>query len=348
MTVEVDLLVRDYAEHIDSLSTPVDIGELLDGRTGPFVRRPRAELTLGRAVAVGLAAFAVVLVGAGLAGILRTVTPVLDAATPDVDDRFVIELEGHGHNLLVFDPAGWLVVTDHPSGPIVKVRILSDGSAGEVVVIPSGHFDDLSGLTADDEGVLYFNDFSYQYRAGPEFAPPHFARPIATGGRFSNPGGLAVDSHGDLYIADGFGSGTRITRVELPSELGIGTATEIAIVPGNVPEGWRANDIDFGPNDELFVLNHVGEVWTIMFDSDRRMRSLSMVAAISGNPAALAVDATGTLYVGTEAGVVWSVNSTGEPIMVATGFGSIASMALGDSGTLYLVEGSRVSRLLLD
>lgn len=348
MNTDVDLLVRDYAEHIDSLSTPVDIKELLGRRTAPTIRRPRPEVTLGRGVAIGVAAFAAVLVAVGLAGIFRTDAPVLDVASLVPDERFSVDLEGHSHNLLVFDPAGWLVVTDHPDGPIVKVNILSDGSAGEVVVIPSGHFDDLSGLTADEEGILYFNDFSNQYRAGPGLPPPHFGRPIATGGRFSEPGGLGVDSHGDLYVADNFGLGTRITRVELPNGDGNATATEIAIVPGNVPEGWRANDIEFGPAGELFVLNHIGEVWSIAFAGDRTMRSLRTVATIPGDPTALAVDTTGTLYVGTAAGAVWLVNSTGEPIMLATGLDSIRSMVLDDSGSLYVVEGSRVSRWLLD
>jgi hypothetical protein len=347
MNVDVDRLVRDYAEHIDSLSTPVDIDELLNRRTAPIVRRPRTQLTRGRSVAIGLAAFAAVLVGVGLAGIFRTVAPVLDVATLDRDEPFLVGLEGH--NYLVFDPAGWLVVSGHPEGAIVKVKILADGLAGAVVVIPSSRFEDFSGLTADEEGVLYFNNYSNQHRSGPGFPPPRYYRsPISTGAQFSNPGGLAVDSHGDLYVADGFGSGTRITRLELPSEGGIGTATEIAIVPGDVPKGWRSNDIEFGAAGELFVLNHVGEVWAITFASDRTLRSLSVVATIPGNPAALAVDSAGALYVGTEAGVVWSVNSTGEPIMLATGFDSIGSMAFDDSGALYVVEGGRVSRLLLD
>lgn len=74
MSVDVEHLVRDYAEHLDSLSTAVDVDSLLDAQTKPVVRGPRRQLSKARGVVVGLAAFGVVL-SAGAIGILGPFDP---------------------------------------------------------------------------------------------------------------------------------------------------------------------------------------------------------------------------------------------------------------------------------
>ncbi len=79
MSVDVELLVRDYAEHLDSLSTAVDVDSLLDAQTKPVVRGPRRQLSLARGVVVGLAAFGVVL-AVGAIGILGPFNPSSDLA----------------------------------------------------------------------------------------------------------------------------------------------------------------------------------------------------------------------------------------------------------------------------
>ncbi len=68
--------------------------------------------------------------------------------------------------------------------------------------------------------------------------------------------------------------------------------------------------------------------------------------ASTGDPRALTFDASGTLYVGTDAGTVWSVDSAGEPTMVATGFDSIGGMAFDASGALYLAGEKEVLKIL--
>jgi hypothetical protein len=80
----VETLVRDYVEHIDSLSVPVDLDALVDSPTKPSVRGPNTRLSFKRGVAVGFAAFAVVL-AVGAIATLGPFTPAFDtAATPPV------------------------------------------------------------------------------------------------------------------------------------------------------------------------------------------------------------------------------------------------------------------------
>ena len=52
-----------------------------------------------------------------------------------VEEPFLVGMIGH--NYLVYDPAGWMVVTgaDFADSQMVKVEILPDGSAGEVEVV---------------------------------------------------------------------------------------------------------------------------------------------------------------------------------------------------------------------
>ncbi len=324
--------LSEYGRQLDSQIVTLEPADVHQLAPKPPVRR---------AWPIAVAAAAATLLLVGLIPLLGSNDDSPTGAI--VAEPFLVGMDGH--NYLVYDPAGWLVVTGGPEGPIVKVEILPDGSAGEVDVVPSSGFEDLSYLAVDDNGVLYFNNYAHQHRTGPGLEPPYWRTPIATGGAFVKPGGLSVDSNGDLYVADRFGSGTRITRIELPGEGGVGTATEVVTVPGEVPEGWRANDIEFGPTGELFVLNYVDEVWAVTFAADGSMASLRLFANIPGNPEALAFDASGTLYVGTETGAVWSVEPAEEPSMVATGCEGIRSWAVDVAGTLFLVEGDRLLRV---
>ena len=80
----VETLVRDYAEHIDSLSVPVALDSLVVSPTKPSVRGLNTRLSFTRGMAVGFAAFAVVLAVSAIAT-LGPFTPVSDTAeTPPV------------------------------------------------------------------------------------------------------------------------------------------------------------------------------------------------------------------------------------------------------------------------
>jgi hypothetical protein len=81
----VETLVRDYAEHIDSLSVPVALDSLVDSPTKPSVRGPNTRLSFTRGMAVAFAAFAVVL-AVGAIATLGPFTPVSDTAEgPAID-----------------------------------------------------------------------------------------------------------------------------------------------------------------------------------------------------------------------------------------------------------------------
>jgi hypothetical protein len=348
MNIDVDLLVRDYAEHIDSISTPVDIDELLVRRTASIVRRPRMQLTLGRGVAVGLAAFAVVLVGVGMAGFLRTVAPAADVATSDDSEPtaaldaytvqpFLVGLE-EGHQALAFDPSGWLIL--RAEGSTRRVEILPDGTAGETVVIAGLH-EDTHGLALDGSGVVYFGNAD-EVRAvspGSEILRWNDA-PLA---RFHQVVGVAVDASGDLYVADWLIAGDshfRIIRVNVLDDVTVGTVTEVATVP---TEDWNG-DIEFGSTGELFVLNSVGEIWVVAPDGAGQA-SVQMLATIPGQPNALAFNAPEILYVGTSEGTVWAVDPNGESKVVATGFDGIGALEFDTTGTLYLIAGNDVLKV---
>ena len=80
----METLVRDYVEHIDSLSVPVDLDALVDSPIKPSVRGLNTRFSFTGGMAVGFAAFAVVL-AVGAIATLGPFTPVSDTAeTPPV------------------------------------------------------------------------------------------------------------------------------------------------------------------------------------------------------------------------------------------------------------------------
>ena len=347
MNIDVDLLVRDYAEHMDSLSTPVDIDELLDRRTAPIVRRPRPRLTPGRGVAVGMAAFAVVLIGVGMAGVFRTVAPAADVAANDDSEAasvgaytvqpFLVGLE-EGHQALVFDPSGWLIL--RAEGRTRRVEILPDGTAGETVVIAGLH-EDTHGLALDGNGVVYFGNYGDVEVITPGSGIRRFSdAPFAV---FHQVVAVAIDATGDLYVAErptDISSHFRIIRITVLDDGTVGTVTEVATVP---TDGF-GGDIEFGPAGELFVLNSVGEIWVVAPDASGPA-SVQKLATIPGQPNALAFNAPESLYVGTSDGTVWSVDPNGESRLVATGFDRIGALDFDATGTLYLLAGNDVLKV---
>lgn len=261
---------------------------------------------------------------------------------------------------VVFDPTGGLFISEHLAGQVGRVEILPDGTAGERVVVASG-FEDLARLALDENGALYFSDYDAVIRvpdgSAVTWASPSTATRFALG--FAAAEGLAIDASGNLYIAhtdddrqrtdiaEGAEAITRITKVDVLEDDSAGTASEVVAIPGGV---W-GRDIEFGPTGELFVTtcqpgpscglgrnNDNDEIWAVTFGDDGSMTSLRLFASVPGGPRALAFDATGMLFVGTESGTVWSIDPAGQPTVVISGFGSVASMAFDASGTLYLAD----------
>ena len=251
-----------------------------------------------------------------------------------------------------FDPSGQLIVMEHLEGMSI-VEILEDGSAGEQVFIerqmpnqPSAderiepdvgafHGIDLEAMTLDENGTVYFADWRSVYRITnlPVGSTTEFFSPGAGPDQYG-PENVAIDANGDLYVAASSESGVLVTRVDVLDDGSAGTVTEIV----TVPRGGAHGDIEFGPTGELFVTTSTDEIWAITFADDGSMTSLRVSATIPGVPGALAADASGTLYVGTGSGILWSVEAGGDPVVVATGFDAISGLAFDASGTLYLAD----------
>ena len=251
-----------------------------------------------------------------------------------------------------FDPSGQLFVMDHIEGLSV-VEILADGSAGEQVFItyqtpnqlPADeriepdvglfHGLDLEAMTLDESGTIHFANWNSVYRITDLRVGNTTEFFSSTAGRkHDGPEGLAIDANGDLYVAVSTESGVVVTRVDVLDDGSAGTVTEIV----TVPRGGAHGDIEFGSTGELFVTTSTDEIWAITFADDGSMTSLRVSATIPGVPGALAADASGTLYVGTAAGSLWSVEPGGDPVVVATGFDFISGLAFDASGTLYLAD----------
>jgi hypothetical protein len=233
------------------------------------------------------------------------------------------------------------------------VEILEDGSAGEQVYVANQiviqspgderikpdvgvvHGQDLEAMTLDESGTVYIVDWRWVNRITD--------LPVGTTTGFFSSGALpdqygpenvVIDANGDLYVAVSTVSGVVVTRVDVLDDGSAGTVTEIV----TVPRGGAHGDIEFGPTGELFVTTSTDEIWEITFADDGSMTSLRVSATIPGVPGALAANASGTLYVGTRSGILWSVEPGRDPVVVATGFDVIAGLAFDASGTLYLAD----------
>lgn len=244
-------------------------------------------------------------------------------------------------NDVVFDPTGGLFVAESRAGRVSRVGILPDGTAAEPVAVASG-IRGAAELALSDDGVLYVSGEDGVYRVADGEST------LFLGG-FEQPGGLAIDADGDLYVADDAQPGIRITRVSVLDDGTAGPSTEIAIVPGHgggVYGEWGTGDIEFGPTGELFIADLDGSVLMVEFTDEAWVVSEVTDVLL---PRALAFDESGTLHVGTETSVVWSFEPEGPPTVFVRGLNwMVEGLAFGSSRDLYVteVEAGRVLRIV--
>jgi phosphonate transport system substrate-binding protein len=226
-------------------------------------------------------------------------------------------------NDLAFDPTGGLLVSETGASRVSRIEILADGSPGDVAVVASG-IADAEGLALSDDGVLYVSNAGVVYRVADGVTAP-FA------GGFADAEGLAIDANGDLYVADDAYPGIRITRVEVLPDGTAGAITEVLIVPGG-----SAGDIDFGPTGDLFIANNDDAVWVVKFAADGTVISIETHATFPAQPFALAFDSSGTLFVGTTSGTIWSIEPGLAPTLFADELASVEGLTFDSAGALYL------------
>jgi hypothetical protein len=268
-------------------------------------------------------------------------------------ELFVADL-GNPNNVAV-DSSGRLIILEHDPGRVIQVEVLADGTAGETVTIVPDSGEDLHALALDANGVVHYTNYDNVYRLSDEANPPTydwapFIGGLLGGGAFNYEGrpALAIDDDGDLYYAGiaQSGTGIRITKVEVLPNGEAGTPIELAtaaVLMG--PADVYALDIVYAPTNQLFVVNGTGSVWVVTLSDDGSVDSMQVFATVAGSAHSLDVDPSGRIYVATDLGTVWRITSDGGTIAVASGFEDLGSIAVDDSGVLYLVEGDDLLRL---
>jgi trimeric autotransporter adhesin len=200
------------------------------------------------------------------------------------------------------------------------------------------------------QGALVSTAVAGICNSGPFFAGPGgFSgdNGLATSAQLNGPASVAVDTAGSLYIADSGNS--RIRKVTAISGI-------ITTIAGNGTAGFNG---DNGPaanaelnNPTAVVLDNVGNLY-IADSGNNRIRKITLangtITTVAGNgtsgdsgdngsatsaelnnPASLAVDGAGDLYIlGSYGGVVRMVNTAG---IITTIAGNSASTSSGDGG----------------
>ena len=256
--------------------------------------------------------------------------------------------------------------------------------------VTSASFQTPSGITRDSQGNLYISDYAYNdirkitpsgdvsTLAGvPDFVPGYLDGP-APSALFSSPAGLAVDSNGNVYVADNVNN---VIRVITP-----GTTATVSTLAGGFPNfqdgtgisaGFnRPYGLALGPKNTLYVADTVDQVirtvnigtgevktlagspptaTTINNDNAGYQDGVGTLAKFH-NPTNITLSADGNLYVSdsinnvirkvtpdgtvtTVAGQAGIQGQTDGDGLTAALFGSVGAIASDESGTLYVADG---------
>jgi sugar lactone lactonase YvrE len=308
------------------------------------------------------------LAGDGTAGLSISGGP---SATARFNDLRGLAVDAAG-NVYVADAGNHRIRKIAPAGTVSTLAGLSKGHAdGPVKVLP---FNDPEGVAVDAAGNLYVADSGSQRiqkvspggvittLAGDGTAG--FADGPGTTARFSAPEAVAVDTAGNLYVADE--NNHRIRRItpagDVSTLAGDGTAG-FADGPGatarfNVPNGVAvdgAGNVYVGDtrNYRVRKITPTGVVSTVAGDGTAGMADGPGATARFNAPGRVGVDAAGNVYVGdganhrirkiTPAGVVSTLAGDGTAGFVdgpgATArFNGPQSVAVDAAGNVYVAD----------
>jgi uncharacterized protein (TIGR03437 family) len=251
---------------------------------------------------------------------------------------------------LAFDSLGALYIADPSANQVVKIPangapgLLLSAAAQDVVFSPDGNLyaavasmvlrvDAASAVTtrAGGGGLAYGDSGS------------------AASARLNHPAGVAMDSSGNLYIADR--DNNRIRRVSADGTITTVVGTGAS---GNSGDGGFANQAQLNAPSSVSV-DTAGNLY-IADTGNQRVRKVTTDGRIAAatnlgllSPVYAIPDSFGNIYIAdATAGKILKASSNhGVPATVLTGLASPRGLALDQLGNLYFTEagGARVSRL---
>ncbi|UWX74425.1 SMP-30/gluconolactonase/LRE family protein [Burkholderia gladioli] len=236
----------------------------------------------------------------------------------------------------VWDPAGYLFVTDIPHGRIFRI---SANGEWELVVQYEG---EPNGMKRYDDAHLLITD----YRNGLMLLDIErgVVRPFLerrNSERFRGVNDLSFDSRGNLYFTDQGQSGLhdptgRVYRLSPDGKLDM--------LLGNCPS---PNGLVLSPDEKvLFVgMTRGNSVWRVPLQADGSVSKVGQFFTSYGpsGPDGLTVDNDGRILVANPGlGYVWVLNHRGEPVEILTNSAgtSLTNLCFGgeDMKTLYMTE----------
>ena len=151
-------------------------------------------------------------------------------------------------------------------------------------------------------------------------------------GRFSQPGGVAIDAAGNVYVAD-----TANHTVRKITASGVITLAGQSGIAGNV-DGIGAVANFSGP--VAVAVDLAGNVYVADQGNSeiRKITPAGMVTTLARTASSgVAVDATGTVFVA-EQNQVRKITPEGVVSSLAAGFNSLSSLALDRAGNIYVTD----------
>jgi uncharacterized protein (TIGR03437 family) len=251
---------------------------------------------------------------------------------------------------LAFDSLGALYVADPAAARVTKMPVTGpptavlNAAAQDVVFSPDGNlYASVAGtvLRVDAAGAVTTRAGGGSLASGDSGS--------ATQARLNHPSGVAMDSSGNLYIADR--DNNRMRRVS-PD----GTITTVAGtgVSGNLGDGGLASQAQLNAPSSVSV-DAAGSLY-IADTGNQRIRKVTTDGRISAatnlgllSPVYAIPDSSGNIYIAdAKAGKILKASSNnGVPATVLSGLASPRGLALDQLGNLYFTEAgnARVSRL---
>jgi uncharacterized protein (TIGR03437 family) len=255
---------------------------------------------------------------------------------------------------LIFDSSGNLYVSDSDNDLIRQINASGTITtfAGDCTVNPcagsfsgdkgaatSAGLNSPSGMTFDSSANFYIADTdNYEIRkvtggiistvAGENSLGAGFTGDLglATSAGLWNPSGVAVDSAGNIYIADAYNN---VVRVVCQTQTPI-ACTNNAFIGGAV---WASGDINTFAGDNTTGSGYIGD-------------GGPATGALLNNPAYVLLDATGDLYISDSGNnVIRKVNTSG---IISTVAGNGIAGYSGDGGPALQAELSNPKGLALD